>query len=208
MIDGVPILYDAAHPLHLKAEQLRQETSTAATEHEAAAEEFRLHPRSKKKKQLALHARERFTKLRDAHEAAVQEAATVPETVQESWFPVLMTMHGDTPFMGKILHSCGVGCPTACPRCTLLGSKRVPTEDGSPGVENLKSTMYAGVSCPAQCQQPLPPNGVDPVLFTTQNEFTYATDDNKFDKDGAASILIWILFTTIKGYFFSNKGAL
>lgn len=64
-------------------------------------------------------------------------------------------------------------------------------EDGMPSNEVLKATAYGGVSEKAQCQEPqYSATGDKLQQISTIDQFTYQTDEGKFDRVAAESLLI------------------
>lgn len=119
---------------------------------------------------------------------AAEAAQGVPPIQLEHWFPVLIGLHGDTPFAAKMRRSVGAAARTGCPRCMLMASKKKPNEDGSPGDIKLKATAYGAASCKAQRHHPrMLPIG---CTLEKHDNFQYSADDGTFDKEAAALLFI------------------
>lgn len=154
-------------------------------------EDAAAHPRSTTKASEAQQAAKLLADAKAAEVAAGALAAGEPLIIEEAWYPILVGLYGDTPFAAKIRRSVGAAAATGCPNCLLLASKKVPNEDGTPSDEVLKATAYGGVSEMAQCQEPqYNANGDKIQQFRTIDNFTYQTDDGKFDRVAAESLLI------------------
>lgn len=188
-VDGMPFTWSAPHPAHDDWEHTIGVVHDAKAAHHAASAEAGNHPRSRAKAAAAEAACIRVTAAEQAEAAARETAAGVPLVVQESWFPILVGLYGDTPFAAKLRRSVGAAARTGCPSCLLLASKRVPNPDGTPSAEVLKATAYGGLCMPAQAQVP---NIIGDKLdsFQTVDHFSYGTDDGDFDKGSAEQLLI------------------
>lgn len=177
------------HPKHIQAQAARDQATDAAQAFRDAEEDSNAHPRSMPKKATAVAAKARMEAALAHACQAEQEATQVPEDVQEPWFPVLVALHGDTPFAAKLRRSVGAAAATGCPRCGLLASKKCPNLDGTPGNVALKSTAYGGVVRNAQASI-RDDSDPEPRKMKTIDDFTYCDNDGHFDKVAAASILI------------------
>lgn len=161
----------------------------ATAAHEAAAKDAANHPRSGVKAAMAAAAATALDDARHAEAAARATAESEPVVLEESWYPILVGLYGDTPFAAKLRRSVGTAARTGCPNCLLLASKRVPNEDGTPSEQTLKATAYGGFSCMAQVQEPqITRRSLN--SFTTCDDFSYMTPNNTFDRQAAESAFI------------------
>lgn len=189
-LDGEPFVMKFPHPAHIASLHAASALSTSEVEAHSAVTIAAKHPRSKVKKEAADRATTRLEDAKRAARSAEEAARLAPALVQEHWYPVLVGLHGDTPFAAKLRRSVGAAAATGCPRCGLLASKKRPIEDGSPGDVTLKSTAYGGASCNAQACMPEfdIANPADCKLHTEDN-FTYSGPDGSFNRQAAESIL-------------------
>jgi len=131
-----------------------------------------------------------------AADAAEEAARFAPRFVREYWYPVLTGVFGDTPFAAKLRRSVGATAHTGCPRCNLLGSKRKPGLDGSPGEEKLKAVAFGGVSSNARAvrmttEETTADDGAPVTTYTEEDvQFCFCDDSGKFNQVDAHAILI------------------
>lgn len=144
---------------------------------------------SGRKQAVAQAAAQHLEEARQAEAAARYAAAGEPVVIEESWYPILVGLYGDTPFAAKLRRSVGAAASTGCPNCLLLASKKAPNDDGTPSDQPLKATAYGGFYQNAQVQEPQI-TGTTLHSFTTRDEFSYQTDDNTFDRQAAEGACI------------------
>lgn len=188
-IDGTPMRWEAPHPLRVAAEQAGVAAANAEAVLKAARAAAEKKPRSEPLRQEVTEAVAQMKAAAEAQRAAEAAARDAPMTVSEEWYPVLMAIHGDTPFASKLRRSVGSAAFTGCPRCLLLASKSVPLEDGSPSEVGLKATSFGGAACMAQYQKIKEGNDT-PVELETLSEFQYGAEDGTFDETAAKLLFI------------------
>lgn len=188
-VNGTPFTWSAPNPVHDTWERTIGSVHDATAAHAAALEDAANHPRSGRMAAAAQAAAQRLEAAREAEAEAGAMAADQPVVIQESWFPILVGLYGDTPFAAKLRRTVGAAACTGCPKCLLLASKKVPNEDGTPSVQPLKATAYGGFCDKAQVQEPQI-TGTTLNSFTTCNEFSYMTEDHTFDRQAAESAFI------------------
>lgn len=189
VLDGIPMSWSAPHPLHVAADEAEEALKSAEARFAAAAMILEQHPGSQAAVASEAQCRECLTAAQLARQQAVDATTGVLPMIMEHWFPVLQGLHGDTPFAAKLRRSVGIATPAGCPRCMLLGSKKQPNEDGSPGNVSIKATSYGGCGCKAQRHEPnLTADGK--CDFFTHADFQYWADDGTFDKEAAELLLI------------------
>lgn len=188
VIDGVPVVWSTRHPLHAAADEAVAAVEEAKVRHGATLQDKEDHPRSAAKAAAEALAKTQLSAAEDAMKLAAEAAQGVPPIQLEHWFPVLIGLHGDTPFAAKMRRSVGAAARTGCPRCMLMASKKKPNEDGSPGDIKLKATAYGAASCKAQRHHPrMLPTG---CTLEKHDNFQYSSDDGTFDKEAAALLFI------------------
>lgn len=188
-VDGIPMAWSAPHPFHVAANQAAEALKAAEAVHAAATIAKNADPDNDVASAQLLGAQTALDTASQAMHQAAEAASGVLPVVLEHWFPVLMALHGDTPFAAKLRHSVGIAAPAACPRCMLLASKRKPTEDGSPGDTVLNATSYGGCACKAERNAPIVPEA-GPCSMSTHAGFEYSAEDGSFDKEAAKLLLI------------------
>lgn len=187
---------DVPHRLHTAAAAAQRTVLEAEADRTEAAKAVAAHPTSQQKRQTLAHAEACAAVAREEAKTAQDAASYAPRFISEQWFPVLTGVFGDTPFAAKLRRSVGSTAHTGCPRCNLLGSKRKPETDGSPGEEKLKAVSFGGVACNARAIKMTTEQTTDaagePVTTYTEEEvkFCFCDDSGRFNQADAHAILI------------------
>ena len=190
------MLIDVPHQLHAAATDAQMKALDTEAYRSEAAKAAAAHPNSQHKRQALRDAETSAAQARGAADAAEEAARFAPRFVREYWYPVLTGVFGDTPFAAKLRRSVGATAHTGCPRCNLLGSKRKPGLDGSPGEEKLKAVAFGGVSSNARAvrmttEETTADDGAPVTTYTEEDvQFCFCDDSGKFNQVDAHAILI------------------